>query len=337
MINSLLNRKNKSTSINKLIGESGVIINKPESIANSFNEYFSNIALNLKNDTPSSARDHQKFLKNSVSRSMYLNMVDAGEVHKIINSFKNKATKDTKIDALKLANTSHNFTNVLAMIINKSFQEGVFPDQMKSARVIPIHKEGSKSDVGNYRPISLLTSFSKIFEKVMHCRLLKFLESNNSLFEMQYGFRPGRSCEHALLNAQNLLLESLSKRQISLLLLIDFSKAFDMVEHKILLTKLEHYGIRGLALKWIESYLSSRKQFVSINGTNSSMQDVKYGVPQGSILGPLLFIVYINDIPETARFAKFISYADDADIILFADTIESIHSQLDTLIAGLVK
>ena len=88
------------------------------------------------------------------------------------------------------------------MIINKSFQEGVFPDQMKSARVIPIHKEGSKSDVGNYRPISLLTSFSKIFEKVMHCRLLKFLESNNSLFEMQYGFRPGRSCEHVLLNAQ---------------------------------------------------------------------------------------------------------------------------------------
>ena len=336
MINSLLNRKNKTTHINKLIGDEGVIINKPESIANSFNDYFCNIASNLKNDTHSSAREHEQFLKNSISRSMYLNMTDAGEVHKTINSFKNKATGDTKIDALKIANTSHNFTNVLAMIINKSFQEGVFPEQMKMARVIPIHKEGSKSDVGNYRPISLLTSFSKIFEKLMHCRLLKFLESNNSLFEMQYGFRPGRSCEHALLNAQNLLLESLTKHQISLLLLIDFSKAFDMVDHSILLKKLEHYGVRGLALKWIGSYLSGRKQFVSVNGSNSNTRDIKYGVPQGSILGPLLFIIYINDIPEIARFAKFILYADDANIILTADTIEMIHSQLSKLIACLV-
>ena len=123
------------------------------------------------------------------------------------------------------------------MIINMSFQQGVFPEQMKTAKVVPIHKEGSKTDVGNYRPISLLTSFSKIYEKLMHCRILKFLDSNNSLYEMQYGFRPGRSCEHALLNAQNTLLESLSKRQISLLLLIDFSKAFDMVEHTTLLKK----------------------------------------------------------------------------------------------------
>ena len=127
----------------------------------------------------------------------------------------------------------------------------------------------------------------------MHCRILKFLDSNNSLYEMQYGFRPGRSCEHALLNAQNTLLESLSKRQISLLLLIDFSKAFDMVEHTILLKKLEHYGIRGLALKWMQSYLSDRKQFVSIDGKCSTTKSMEFGVPQGSILEPLIFIIYI--------------------------------------------
>ena len=108
---------------------------------------------------------------------------------------------------------------------------------------------GPKTEVGNYRPISLLTAFSKIYEKLMYCRILKFLESNNSLFEMQYGFRPGRTCEHALLNAQNSFLKSLSKHQISLLLLIDFSKAFDMVEHSILIKKLEHYGIRGVETK----------------------------------------------------------------------------------------
>ena len=131
---------------------------------------------------------------------------------------------------------------------------------------------------------------------------------------MQYGFRPGHCCEHALLTAQNLLLDLLSKNQISLLLLIDFSEAFDIVDHSILIEKLEHYGIRGLALDWLKSYLSDRKQFVSINGVNSTPQFMTYGVPQGYILGPLLFLIYINDIPEIARFAKFFLYADDANI-----------------------
>ena len=264
-------------------------------------------------------------------------LVDASEVYEVIKSFKNKSTRDTKICSLKLANKSFTFTSIIAIIINKSFQEGIFPEQMKIARVTPIHKEGTKTNVGNYRPISILNSFSKIYEKLMHKRLTSFLESNDSIYENQYGFRSGRSCEHALLNAQNLLLESLSKRQVSLLLLIDFSKAFDMVEHKILLEKLEHYGIRGHALKWLESYLSNRKQFVSINGSESSMKIMEHGIPQGSILGPLLFIIYINDIPEVAHFAKFILYADDANIILTADTIEQINEQLEILIDNLQK
>ena len=339
MINSLLNRKSKTSTISKLIDDKGNIINKPDQMANSFNDYFSKIASNLKQKTNPSNADNcesfDKFLKNSVSRTMYLNSVSAGEVHDIIKSFKNKTTRDTKIEALKLANLSFNFTNALAKIINKSFQQGVFPEQMKTARVIPIHKEGSKTDVSNYRPISLLTSFSKIYEKLMHYRILKFLESNNSLCETQYGFRPARSCEHALLNAQNTLLDSLSKRQISLLLLIDFSKAFDMVEHSILLKKLEHYGIRGVALKWMESYLSNRKQFVTVNGSNSTTETIRYGVPQGSILGPLLFIIYINDIPEIAPFAKFILYADDANIILSGESIDIIVRDLYVLIENL--
>ena len=171
----------------------------------------------------------------------------------------------------------------------------------------------------------------------MHTRLLNFLESNNSLFEMQYGFRPGRSCEHALLNAQRALLDSLNNRQISLLLLCDFSKAFDLVDHKILLKKLYHYGVRGPALDWLKSYLSNRKQFVSINNADSSTLELQYGVPQGSILGPLLFVIYINDIPEVANFAKFILYADDANIIITGATIEEVYNQLLSLINNLVK
>ena len=176
----------------------------------------------------------------------------------------------------------------------------MFPSLLKTAKVIPIHKSGSRTDVHNYRPISLLSAFSKIFEKIMHKRITNFLESNGTLFEYQYGFRMGRSCEHALLMAQNELLSSLNKKQISLLLLIDFSKAFDMVDHNILLSKLNHYGIRGNAYKWLKSYLNHRNQYVSINGKNSTSKPLLHGVPQGSILGSLLFVIYISMI-----FQKF--------------------------------
>ena len=341
MINELLGRKRKTSRISKLIDCEGNITNNPVSMANSFNDYFSNIATNLKSNIfESGGRNgdenyHQTYLKNSVSNTLFLNVVEASEVYDVIKNFKNKTTRDTKIISLKLANKSYNFTSTLASIVNKSFQQGVFPEQMKLARVIPVHKEGPKTDVGNYRPISLLNSFSKIYEKLMYNRIMEFLELNNSLYENQYGFRPQRSCEHALLNAQNILLESLSKRQISLLLLIDFSKAFDMVEHQILLEKLNHYGIRGPVLKWLESYLSNRKQFVSLNGSDSETLTMDYGVPQGSILGPLLFIIYINDIPNIAEFAKFILYADDANIILTGDTIEEINNQLENLVFNL--
>ena len=345
-INGLLNRTKKRTSISNLVDSKGNTINTPNGIAESFNDYFSNIATNLKkkiNDPSigsilnSESYNYQDFLKNPSNRDMNLEIVTGGEVYNVICNFKNKSTLGAKMSALKIANKSIGFTYTLASIINKSFQEGIFPDQMKNARVIPLHKEGSKSDVSNYRPISLLNSFSKIYEKLMHIRILKFLESNNSIYENQYGFRPGRCCEHALLNAQNSILDSLTKRKISLLLFIDFSKAFDMVEHEILLKKLEYYGIRGIALAWLKSYLSDRKQFVSVNGTDSTKQVIKHGVPQGSILGPLLFVIYINDIPNIATFAKFILYADDANILITASTIEEIHDQLTNLITKLLE
>ena len=198
---------------------------------------------------------YKEFLQQPVENELCLSNVSPHEVHKVVKNFKNKSTLDTKISALKIANNLLNFTSILAKIINKSFNEGVFPQQLKTARVVPIFKEGTKTEVGNYRPILLLSSISKIFEKLMFNRITEFLNFNGILHEMQYGFRQGRSCEHALLKAKQVLLDSLSRRQVSLLLLIDFSKAFDMVEHSILLKKIEHYGIRGKASQLITSYL----------------------------------------------------------------------------------
>ena len=163
------------------------------------------------------------------------------------------------------------------------------------------------------------------------CTAAYTIFSHNVLIENQYGFRKGRSCEHALLNAQNEILNALNQKQISLLLLIDFSKAFDMVEHNILLQKLYHYGIRGVALSWLKSYLANRKQYVSLNNKHSSIVEMEYGVPQGSILGPLMFIIYINDIPNICEMAKFILYADDANIIISGRNLAEIEKEFDHL------
>ncbi|KAL5272936.1 hypothetical protein ACHWQZ_G000943 [Mnemiopsis leidyi] len=340
IINGLLNRSKKSADHIRLKDTDGSIISSEKAVADRFNSYFSSIAANIK--TQIDARrtfdpgGFKQYLKSPCPHSIFLNPTSSTEVYDTIRKLKNKSTLDCKIEPLKIANASRKFTETFAKVINASFSNGVFPTALKIAKVIPIHKGGSKTEVSNYRPISLLGSMSKVYEKLMHSRVLDFLDKNNSLFENQYGFRPGRSCEHALLNAQNSLLHSLNKNQISLLLLLDYSKAFDLLDHNTLLCKLEHYGIRGIAKEWFRSYLTNRRQYVSINGTYSESKSIDFGVPQGSILGPLLFVIYINDLPGISNLAKFILYADDANIIVSGSSLDEVSRKVNELIGSLV-
>ena len=167
----------------------------------------------------------------------------------------------------------------LANIINLSLQKGIFPDKLKIAKVIPIYKADHPSHFTNYRPIPLLSNFSKFFEKVMYNRMIEFAEQYNILYRCQFGFRKNYSTSHALIHLINRISSAIDQRETTVGVFLDLSKAFDTLDHQILFTKLEHYGIRDVALQWIKSYFSCRQQFVQINQTCSSMQTIKCGVP----------------------------------------------------------
>ena len=186
-------------------------------------------------------------------------------------------------------------------------------------------KKGCVVTTSNYRPISLLSVFSKITEKIMYKCLYNFLELHNVLYSMQFGFRASHSINHALISMTEKIKESLDNRRFGCGIFLDLQKAFDTVNHKILLDKLEHYGIRGPALNWFRSYLSDRKQYVSVNGFNSNLLSVTCGVPQGSVLGPLLFLIFINDLPNSSPKFCFYLFADDTNIYFEADKISELE------------
>ena len=176
-------------------------------------------------------------------------------------------------------------SSLLSQIINESLQSGIFPDKMKLAKVIPLFKKGCPLTASNYRPISLLSVFSKIIVKVMYERLYNFLVKYEILCSFQFGFCAHHSINHALVSLTEAIKNSLDNRKFGCGIFLDLQKAFDTVNRDIPLMKLEHYGIRGISLDWFKSYLSDRKQYVSVNGSNSSLCNVTCGVRQGSVLG----------------------------------------------------
>jgi hypothetical protein len=238
------------------------------------------------------------------------------EINNVVQALESKKSSgkdELSVDIMK--KSVHTILKPLAYICNKSMEFGYVPSSMKVAKVCPIHKDGSHSDLNNYRPISVLPSFSKILEKIVYSRFYNFVLKNNILFENQFGFQTAKSTYMALMILYDKISEALDKGEHVIGIFVDLRKAFDTIDHSILLSKLSYYGIRGVALKWAASYLSNRQQYVSCHGYDSQLKTVTHGVPQGSILGPLLFLIYINDIAKVSVIMLPILFADDTNLL----------------------
>jgi hypothetical protein len=232
-------------------------------------------------------------------------------IQKVIKKLQPKLSYDAnRVSSKMIKFIGEEISIPLAHIFNISLREGVFPEKLKLCRVIPIFKTGNPLECDNYRPISLLSSISKVLEKIVAEKLIAHLLDNDLLYVHQYGFLPNRSTEHNLLQIINYISNALNEGDFCIRVFLDLKKAFDVCSHEILLKKLIKMGIRGNAYKWFENYLASRSQFVDINGSKSDPLDINISVIQGSILGPILFLCYINDFyAATTLFS--VLFADD--------------------------
>ena len=334
IININSTTKNQPTSL--LVNDN--FISDPTEIATTFNDYFSSIADELQGKIYD-GHDFTKYLTNRNEHSFFIRPTDKYEIINIINNISiNKATGPHSIPTNILHLIKLNISEPLSSIINLSFEKGIFPENLKTAKTIPIFKDkGSNLECSNYRPISLLSNINKIFEKLMHSRLYNFLSTYNCIYDLQFGFRKKHSTIHALLDLTEDIRHALDDNSFAVGIFIDLQKAFDTVDHKILLRKLDYYGIRGSANNWFKSYLKDRKQYVSINGYDSSTDIMKFGVPQGSVLGPLLFLIYINDLHKSIKYCTTRHFADDTNLLIKNKSLKQLKKHVNYDLRNLNK
>ena len=338
-LRSIISNKNSKVNIiSKLNDVNGNLTNDPAVIANTFNDFFVNVAGNVAKGIPRTRKSPMDYLGTRNEHSFFMTPVIPMEVSDIISLLNTgKSIGPNSIPTKLLKILSLHICSPLSDIINDSFQSGTFPEKLQLAKIIPLFKKGCPLTASNYRPISLLSVFSKIIEKVMYKRLYDFLELHNILYNFQFGFLASHSINHALISLTEMIKNTLDNKRFGCGIFLDLQKAFDTVNHEILLNKLEHYGIRGIALTWFRSYLSNREQYVSVNGYNSKNLNVTCGVPQGSVLGSLLFLIYINDIPNTSSKFAFYLFADDTSIYFESGNLEQLQEVVNSELKHIKK
>jgi len=311
-LRGLLSERGKTSNIE--LDVDGVSVGNEFEVASVFNSYFASAADHIERDIPQSNRDPMSYMATFEStRSFFANPSNPQEVFKIIASLKLKGAPLTEIPTFIFRKINLLICPFISTYFNTSVASGVFPDVLKCARIVPIHKAGNRNVVCNYRPISTLSVVSKIFEILMCNRMKDYIDRFSLLSACQFGFRQKSATVDAIAQFLDHVYDAVDDKKCLLSVFIDFQKAFDTVDHDILIRKLFILGFRGPVRCWLRSYLTDRRQCVSVNGTRSRLLNVRRGVPQGSILGPLLFNLYINDM-HAATELNVIHYADDTTV-----------------------
>jgi hypothetical protein len=322
-INEVLVRGNSTDEqdLPSQINQDGTTFTNHKSIANALNKHFSTIGLKISNSFQNSNAqqiNYNDYLTQNIETQFSFHPVTTLEVEAAINDLKSKPTtsgdgvSSSLIKAIKPV-----IIQPLTILFNQSVSTCKFPDSLKVARVKALFKKGDKSDPNNYRPISILPSISKIFEKLLLKQLYKYFTDNSLLFNHQYGFRKGHSTEHAVLELVDRVVNDMDKGTNRFSIFIYLTKAFDCLDHQMLLDKLKYYGLNESAISLLKNYLNNRKQYIAYNcnQANSDFADLNIGVPQGSILGPFLFLVYMNDFNCSSNTFQMINYADDTTLL----------------------
>jgi exonuclease III len=335
--NNISSGRQRKTNLTA-ITTNGRVIEDTQKIANMLNETFTKV-------TYTSERAGININSNNMTRktlkTIFLNPVDNQEVVNLILSVATKKSHGTDgIPCFIIYNSAHLIAKPLAHIINCSFEEGIYPSQLKVARVVPIYKNGDQSDLNNYRPISLLSVFAKVLDRAMYERLIQFINKHNLLSDSHHGFVKDKNTTSALVESMSFIAEALDKGIKPVGIFFDLSKAFDTVNKALLLRKLDIHGISGLALKWFESFLSDRRQYVDLETESGSVQSqtltLQNGVPQGGILSPLLFLIFSNDLHSNITSVisneqnfRLCQYADDTTILI-KNNKQRLHSTCHT-------
>ena len=321
-------KKNKHNPLNFICSTPNEVpTGDPKEISDILNRYFATVGHKLASKIPQTINTFSDYLDPPLNHTFFFDPIIPEDINLEISTLQDNKAHGLYSSPVKLLKLASGVISVpLATIFNQSICSGIFPSKLKRAKIIPIFKDEDESLPENYRPISLLSIYNRIFEKLVYSRLTKFVKDYNLLYDQQYGFRSKHSTQHAILDIVNTILQNMDNGKFSCGVFIDLKKAFDTVNHEILLAKLENYGVRGVINSWFRSYLTDRKQNTEVNNVVSEAETTLCGVPQGSVLGPLLFLLYINNIYKSSSLFAFYLFADDTSIILANNNLKELES-----------